>query len=291
MHSPTVVLLAGAMMLVTVGAQLPAPPILPIPRPFPTPINQPSASYSNPTTPPPGRNNIEQLEAISTLRKPGFATPSGPWKSLASPYTSGRYQQVLERAPQDCASQTSHLKDLAAQQPVFPPELQALAQKHKVWFSACGPTFENAIDPSFDPQAFTPAFQAWQDTLATNLRRLMNACHNSQETVDAIARDPCLRDLLAQAPVIPLGPLPESEQATFTTLLTIEIPDPTTPPADPVTVTEMSTAWLTATMVVEENRTVVVDQPKKQSESAQGVVLSIAALLTGMLAGSFVFAL
>ncbi|KAK0664558.1 hypothetical protein QBC41DRAFT_328516 [Cercophora samala] len=198
---------------------------------------------------------------------------------------------VLERAPADCASQTSELTTLAAQQPVFPPELESLAQKHKVWFSACGPTFENAADPSFDPQAFTPSFQVWSDALATNLRRLMNACHGSQETVDAINRNPCLRDLLAQAPVIPLGPLPASEQATFTTLLTIDIPDPTPVPADPVTVTEMTTAWKTATMVVEENRTVVVDQPDQKGEGVHGVAFSLGALVVGMLAGAFVLVL
>ncbi|KAK0710436.1 hypothetical protein B0T21DRAFT_427628 [Apiosordaria backusii] len=312
--------LAGAMTLAAVGAQgtlLPTTPIFPIP--FSTPSSQYGGSISFPApgyrgpgatqtfilpTPPPNRpstssrpkkpkNNLTKVvTAVNTPRKTPFVQPTGGWRSLEYPYTTGRRTQryMFERAPADCASQTSYLTALAAQQPVFPPELQSLAEKHKVWFSACGPTFENAADPSFDPQAFTPAFQAWQDTLATNLRRLMNACHNSQETVDAIDRDPCLRGLLAQAPVIPLGPLPEGEQATFTTLFTIEIPDPTPVPADPVTVTEMSTAWLTATMVVEENRTVVIDEPRTKSEGIRGVALSMTALVAGMLAGLFVFA-
>ncbi|KAK4174294.1 hypothetical protein QBC36DRAFT_333922 [Triangularia setosa] len=323
MPSQTLALLAGAMAtLTTPGTQLPTSPIFPIPFPtlsyaqygesvsFPVPgYHRPDVTqtFIFPTPPPnpqgkkPKKPKAQKtsdddyhkaLTGVNTPRKNPHVSPTGAWKSLEFPYTSTKHQmQVLERAPADCASQTSQLAVLAAQQPVFPPELQDLAEKHKVWFSACGPTFENNVDPSFNPRAFTPAFKAWQNTLATNLRRLMNACHDSQETVDALSRDSCLRDLLAQAPVIPLGPLPEGEQATFTTMLSIKIPDPTPVPAAPVTVTEMSTAWLTATMLVEENRTVVVDEPRKKSESVQGVALSLGALVAGMLAGAFVFAL
>ncbi|KAK4664063.1 uncharacterized protein QC763_500390 [Podospora pseudopauciseta] len=316
MPSQTLALLAGAMTLATVGAQLPTSPILPIPFPqppyhdySPTTVpteyvcgNQFMTNIATPT-PPPNRPEGEpkkskkpeteeddnyELKPVKTHRTRPFAAPTGRFKSLQYPYTSvGRHMHVLERTPADCTSQTSELTVLAAQQPIFPPELQDLAKKHKVWFSACGPTFENAVDSSFDPQAFTPAFEAWSDALATNLRRLMNACHSSQETVDTINRDRCLRDLLAQqAPVIPLGPIAE-DQATFTTMFTLDIPVPSSCP-DPVTITKTSTMSVTATVTVEENKTVVID---KMGEGVQGVAVSLGALLTGVLAGAFIFAL